>query len=110
MAADDPAAIPRATWANIESGGANPTLAVLHAVAIDRYGQQSGRMVSLLRSGASVGAMLARGLAEYAPVVGASGVVFGLLGALIWLELRSAEDLPAWWRVPRRGRPASARL
>lgn len=27
------AAIPRATWANIESGGANPTLAVLDSVA-----------------------------------------------------------------------------
>lgn len=27
------ASLPRATWANLESGGANPTLAVLHAVA-----------------------------------------------------------------------------
>lgn len=27
------AGVPRATWANLESGGANPTLAVLHAVA-----------------------------------------------------------------------------
>src|SRR6478735_6328137 len=26
--------LPRATWANIESSGANPTLAVLHAAAI----------------------------------------------------------------------------
>lgn len=26
------AGVPRATWANLESGGANPTLAVLHAV------------------------------------------------------------------------------
>lgn len=26
--------LPRATWANLESGGANPTLAVLHRVAI----------------------------------------------------------------------------
>jgi transcriptional regulator with XRE-family HTH domain len=26
--------LPRATWANLESGGANPTLAVLHAVAM----------------------------------------------------------------------------
>jgi transcriptional regulator with XRE-family HTH domain len=26
--------LPRATWANIESGGANPTLAVLHRVAV----------------------------------------------------------------------------
>ena len=27
------AGVPRATWANLESGGANPTLSVLHAVA-----------------------------------------------------------------------------
>ena len=26
--------LPRATWANLESGGANPTLAVLHSVAV----------------------------------------------------------------------------
>lgn len=26
--------LPRATWANLESGGANPTLSVLHAVAM----------------------------------------------------------------------------
>jgi len=35
-------------------------------------------------------------------VVGVSGVVFGLLGAVSWLELRFADRLPAWWRVPRR--------
>ncbi len=28
------AGVPRATWANLETGGANPTLAVLHAVAV----------------------------------------------------------------------------
>jgi transcriptional regulator with XRE-family HTH domain len=26
--------LPRATWSNLESGGGNPTLAVLHAVAM----------------------------------------------------------------------------
>ncbi len=26
--------LPRATWANLESGGANPTLAVMHKVAV----------------------------------------------------------------------------
>jgi transcriptional regulator with XRE-family HTH domain len=30
----DLAELPRATWANLESGGANPTLAVLHAAAV----------------------------------------------------------------------------
>jgi len=36
------------------------------------------------------------------PVVGVSGVVFGLVGAVTWLEHFRAESLPAWWRVPRR--------
>ncbi len=35
------------------------------------------------------------------PVVGVSGVVFGLIAALLVLELRFADRLPAWWRVPR---------
>lgn len=36
------------------------------------------------------------------PVVGVSGVVFGLVGAVTWLEHFHAGELPAWWRVPRR--------
>jgi len=36
------------------------------------------------------------------PVVGVSGVVLGLVGAVAWLEHFRTEDLPAWWRVPRR--------
>jgi len=47
-------------------------------------------------------AMLASGLIESVPVVGASGVVFGLVGAAIWLEFAWADRLPAWWRYPRR--------
>jgi rhomboid protease GluP len=36
------------------------------------------------------------------PVVGVSGILCGLLAAMLWLELRFADALPAWWRVPRR--------
>ena len=50
----------------------------------------------------AVSAMAASGLAGYTQVVGVSGVVFGLAGAVVWLELRCAEELPAWLRVPRR--------
>ncbi len=32
---------------------------------------------------------------------GASGMVFGLVGALLWLEFRCVAELPAGWRVPR---------
>jgi membrane associated rhomboid family serine protease len=49
-----------------------------------------------------VAAMLASGLVDGVPVVGASGVVFGLVGAALWLEFTWAERLPAWWRFPRR--------
>ncbi len=35
-------------------------------------------------------------------VIGASGVVFGLLGAVLWLELYRSDELPAWLRIPRR--------
>jgi membrane associated rhomboid family serine protease len=48
-----------------------------------------------------VGAMGASWLAGYSEVVGSSGVVFGLAGAVLWLELRCASELPAWWRIPR---------
>jgi membrane associated rhomboid family serine protease len=49
-----------------------------------------------------LGAMLAGGLATPGSLVGASGVVFGLAGALVWLELWRADRLPAWLRIPRR--------
>jgi hypothetical protein len=35
-------------------------------------------------------------------MVGASGIVAGFAGALLWLELRMPERLPAQWRLPRR--------
>jgi rhomboid protease GluP len=49
-----------------------------------------------------VGAMVASAFGSSLQVVGVSGVVSGLLGALCWLELRFAESMPSWWRVPRR--------
>jgi membrane associated rhomboid family serine protease len=47
-------------------------------------------------------AMLASAAAGYGEVLGASGVVAGLVGAVLWLEFNAAEHLPAWWRIPRR--------
>ncbi|MFP8875402.1 MAG: rhomboid family intramembrane serine protease [Myxococcota bacterium] len=46
--------------------------------------------------------MLACGLAGYPVVVGASGVVAGMVGALVWLEFFRSEEVPAWRRIPRR--------
>jgi membrane associated rhomboid family serine protease len=47
-------------------------------------------------------AMLSCGLAGYPQVLGASGIVTGLFGAVVWLELRHATEIPAWLRIPRR--------
>jgi membrane associated rhomboid family serine protease len=49
-----------------------------------------------------IAAMLATSLSDGRAVVGASGVVFGLVGGALWLEFAWAERLPAWWRYPRR--------
>ena len=50
----------------------------------------------------AVGAMTIGGLFGNSMVVGASGIVFGLAGSVLWLDYRHAEVLPAWWRFPRR--------
>jgi membrane associated rhomboid family serine protease len=50
----------------------------------------------------AVGAMVTGGMFGNSMVVGASGIVFGLAGSVLWLEYRHAEELPAWWRFPRR--------
>ena len=61
----------------------------------------SERVVCVMGASA-VGAMAASGWLRDASVVGVSGVVFGLAAGLLWVELRCAEALPAWWRFPRR--------
>ena len=59
----------------------------------------TARTVSLMML-AGVGAMVPTAWLEQANVVGASGVVLGLAGAVVWLELRWRHRLPAWWRFP----------
>lgn len=51
---------------------------------------------------AGLGAMAASLAVGYEAMVGASGIVAGLAGALLFLELRMPERLPAGWRIPRR--------
>jgi tetratricopeptide (TPR) repeat protein len=57
--------------------------------------------VALLMAASAIGAMGGSYLAGYQWAVGASGIVAGLVGSLIWLELRRPEQLPALWRIPR---------
>jgi membrane associated rhomboid family serine protease len=56
----------------------------------------------LVAAGAVVGSAIGCTLAGYESAVGASGVLFGFVGAAICMELRQPELLPAWWRIPRR--------
>jgi membrane associated rhomboid family serine protease len=48
-----------------------------------------------------VASMAASAAVDSGGVVGISGVVFGLAGALLFVELRRASELPATWRFPR---------
>jgi membrane associated rhomboid family serine protease len=61
----------------------------------------SERVVCVMGASA-LGAMAASGWLREESVVGVSGVVFGLVAGLLWVELRCAEALPVWWRFPRR--------
>ncbi len=49
-----------------------------------------------------IGAMSASAIAAEGGVVGVSGVLSGLVGALLFLELFRRDQVPAWWRLPRR--------
>ncbi len=56
---------------------------------------------ALVAAASAAGAALASLAAAYPWVVGASGVVLGLAGALLVLELWAPDRLPAPWRLPR---------
>jgi membrane associated rhomboid family serine protease len=60
----------------------------------------SGR-AALVMAASALGAMGGSYLAGYQWALGASGIVAGLVGGLIWLEFRRPEQLPAIWRIPR---------
>lgn len=47
-------------------------------------------------------AMILSGLLADHEVVGVSGVVLGLGGSLLWVEVFHRFEQPAWWRFPRR--------
>jgi len=49
-----------------------------------------------------LGSMIAASWFGSGPVVGASGIVFGMAGAVLWLDYKRSDQLPAWWRFPRR--------
>jgi membrane associated rhomboid family serine protease len=79
----------------------------LNLIALLALGMLVERPLGTARTACVMGAsgvasMLASGWFGNAPVVGVSGVVFGLAGGVLWLDYRRAEQLPAWTRFPRR--------
>jgi membrane associated rhomboid family serine protease len=57
--------------------------------------------VLLVAGVAEVASMAASAFSDRGGVVGISGVVFGLVGALLFVEFLRVHELPAWWRFPR---------
>jgi membrane associated rhomboid family serine protease len=79
---------------------------VMNALGLWALGSLLERQLGALRTAlvsaaAAAGAMVGCGLAGYAQVVGASGLVMGYAGALVALELRRPDLLPALLRLPR---------
>lgn len=94
----------RLVSANLIHSGAPHLL--LNGLGLVAIGALVERVLGPWRTGlvAGVGGLAGMGtglLFEYEMAVGASGIVFGLVGALLWLELACASELPAAWRVPR---------
>jgi membrane associated rhomboid family serine protease len=56
---------------------------------------------ALVMACTGIGAMAAGLIVDYEEALGASGVVMGVFGALVFLELRFGDELPAHWRLPR---------
>ena len=56
---------------------------------------------ALVLAASGIAAMGVGLLVNYEEALGASGVVMGVFGALVFLELRHGEELPAHWRLPR---------
>lgn len=57
---------------------------------------------ALVMGVSGLGAMGASWWAGYEQALGASGIVFGLIGSVLWLEFRHPGEVPAPWRFPRR--------
>ncbi len=94
----------RVVTANLLHGG--PVHLLLNGLGLLALGSLVERVLGAARTAVVLGAGALAGmgaglLVGYEMAVGASGIVFALVGALLWLELREPARLPAQWRVPR---------
>jgi len=90
--------------ANFLHGG--PSHLLLNTLALFVLGDLLERQVrtaatALVMALSAVGAMTAGLLAGYVSALGASGVVAGIVAALLVLEIRRPALLPVGWRIPR---------
>lgn len=86
---------------------ASPAHLVMNGLGLSLLGALAERSLGSPRLGpvlalAGLGSMAASYAAGYQNALGASGLVAGLAGALLWLEFRAPEALPVGWRLPRR--------
>jgi membrane associated rhomboid family serine protease len=84
-----------------------PLHLILNLLALSALGHLVERVMGSLRTIcvmtiSAIAAMLSGGLQASQELVGVSGVVFGLAGAVLWLEFTFTDRLPAWMRIPRR--------
>jgi len=98
-------------WRYVTGNLLHATWPILHLplnlLAIFAFGLLVERALGAAATGfvmivSGVAAMAGAALAGLEGVVGASGIAMGLVGAMLWLEYRHADALPAAWRVPRR--------
>ncbi|MFP6654167.1 MAG: rhomboid family intramembrane serine protease [Myxococcota bacterium] len=58
--------------------------------------------MGVILGGAALGTVVGILITDQSTVIGASGLVAGLAGAALSLELNHSDSLPAFWRLPRR--------
>lgn len=94
----------RLVTANLLHGGVAHLL--LNTVALGVLGDLLERQVrtaatAFVMAASGLGAMLGSLVAGYPSALGASGVVAGIVAALLVREVRAPERTPAPWRIPR---------
>ena len=88
----------------LHAGAAHLALNGLGLTVLGAFAERSlgSRGVGPVLALAGLGAMGASYLAGYEHALGASGLVMGLAGALLWIEFRAPDSVPVTWRLPRR--------
>ena len=76
-------------------------LGLLVPLAVLLEGGLGAARAACVMLGAALGGMLLAGAVDASSVIGSSGIVFGVAGALLWVDINRGRHLPAWSRLPR---------